>query len=113
MAKFTVKSMKHGWAGEIRYVRPLTYISDEWKKLVGDPATDVNTLALKALVIEGQRVCRDEKTLELAQAKFDLWRYKGGQTPPVKDLKGMEFSQAQIDILTADGTELINYKLTK
>ena len=113
MAKFICKSTKQKWSAELSYVRPNTLEAEAWKKLVGRPSMDQNTLALKAWVVEAQRVVRDEKTPELAQAKLDLWRYKGGTVPPIKDLKGTEFTQAQIDILQADGTELINFTIAK
>lgn len=113
MAKFTCKSTKHGWTAELTYVRPNTLDAPGWKKLVGRPSMDQNTLALKAWTVEAQRVVREEKTPELAQAKLDLWRYKGGTVPPIKDLRGMEFTKDQIAILSEDGTELINFTIAK
>lgn len=113
MARFTCKSSKNKWAAELIYTRPNTLEASAWNKLVGRPSMDQNTLALKAWVVEAQRAVRDEKTPELAQAKLDLWRYKGGSVPPIKDLQGMEFTKAQIAILSEDGTELINFTVAK
>lgn len=113
MAQFTCKSTKNKWTAELTFSKPMTLEAPGWKKLVGRPGLDLNTLALKAWVVEAQRAVRGEKTPELAQAKLDLWRYKGGTVPPIKDMRGMEFTQAQYDILTEDGTELINYTIAK
>lgn len=113
MARFTVKSTKHNWNGELSFVAPQTPDAKAWEDLVGNPEVDVNTLALKAWVIEAQRVCRDESSLEAAQAKLDLWRYKGGKVPRVMDLQNMEFTKEQVTALTADGTQITNYRIKK
>lgn len=113
MAKFTIKSTKHNWNGELSFIAPTTTADEAWDALVGNVEVDVNTLALKAYVIEAQRVCRDERTLEAAQTKLDLWRYKGGKTPQVMDLQNMEFTQPQLDALLKSGTKLTNFRIKK
>jgi hypothetical protein len=113
MPLFTCKSTKHKWKAEITYVRPNAVSDIKWNDLVGNADADINTLAMKAWTVEAQRVCRDERTPEAAQAKLDAWRYKGGSTPTVMDLQGMTFSQAQLDTLLKSGAKLVNFIIKK
>lgn len=112
MSTFKCKSTKHGWAeAEIRYDRP-THVDDEkWLALVGSKEA-INDLALKAWVIEAQRVAREGKTPEAGQLKVDAWRYKGDAAPAVMDLQGVTFTKAQISALQSANPNVVltNYE---
>lgn len=116
MAIFKVKSSKHNWGGdegeEITYVRPTSTTDEAWKALVGNVAA-INELALKAWVIEAQRVARDGKTPRDAQVKVDGWSYKGDAAPTIMNLLGMKVEQVKLDLLRAEnpGMEFTNFEI--
>lgn len=111
MSTFKVKSSKNNWPEvSMTYVRPKTISDPAWNDLVGNEAAK-NDLALKAWVVEAQRVAREGKTPEAGQAKVNAWRYKGDAAPVVMNLGGVEIEGWKLQLLKESNPDiiLINY----
>ena len=98
------------WTGDFTTDKPASCSDTAWEKHVTDMKL-VNELAWKARIVDVQSKMRKAKNSDMARK---ILRAKYGERVTmvpvvVKDLGGMEFTQAQIDMLAGDDIILKNY----
>ena len=74
MAMFSKKS-KNGWSGSFSYQAPMSLTDPKWEKLVTVPSAHIIELALRAWVIDAQRVVDGCKTYKEAVELLKGWKF--------------------------------------
>ena len=74
MATFSKKS-KNGWSGVFTYKAPMSLTDPAWEDLVEVPSVHIVELALRGLVIDGQRVLDGCKTYKEALEVWETWKF--------------------------------------